>query len=214
MKRDTRQAILDTAKTLFSQRGYNDVSIGEIAGALGISKGNLTYHFKKKEEIMEAILDSLTPTYPNDPPQSLAQLDACLLDMEEARSRNAFYFWNHAQLGQLSAKIKGMQRRIYRHHFHLLTQSFRDLRDQGELSPESYPREYARVADAILLTNIYWLPFSSIKETEASFRPQAWAVLYPHLTRRGREELAGLGIVLDPFDASNTLAPDGPMKNT
>ncbi len=86
---------------------------------------------------MEAILDSLTPTYPNDPPQSLAELDACLLDMEEARSRNAFYFWNHAQLGQLSAKIKGMQRRIYRHHFHLLTQSFRDLRDQGELSPKA-----------------------------------------------------------------------------
>ncbi len=48
MKRDTRQAILDTAKTLFSQRGYNDVAIGEIAGALGISKGNLTYHFKKE----------------------------------------------------------------------------------------------------------------------------------------------------------------------
>ncbi|MFR1234029.1 MAG: MATE family efflux transporter [Evtepia gabavorous] len=39
MKRDTRRAILDMAKTLFSQQGYNAVSIGEIAGALGISKG-------------------------------------------------------------------------------------------------------------------------------------------------------------------------------
>ena len=196
MKRDTRQAILDTAKTLFSQRGYNDVSIGEIAGALGISKGNLTYYFKKKEEIMEAILASLTPTYPNDQPQSLAELDACLLDMEQARSRNAFYFWNHAQLGQLSAKIKGMQQRIYRHHFHLLTQSFQDLRDQGALYPESYPGEYARVADAILLTNIYWLPFSAVKGTEEGFRAQAWALLHPLLTQRGREVFTTLAIPL------------------
>ena len=56
MKRDTRRAILDMAKTLFSQQGYNAVSIGEIAGALGISKGNVTYHFKRKEDIMEALL--------------------------------------------------------------------------------------------------------------------------------------------------------------
>ena len=38
MKRDTRRAILDMAKTLFSQQGYNAVSIGEIAGALGSAR--------------------------------------------------------------------------------------------------------------------------------------------------------------------------------
>ena len=59
MKRDTRRAILDMAKTLFSQQGYNAVSIGEIAGALGISKGNVTYHFKRKEDIMEALKQDL-----------------------------------------------------------------------------------------------------------------------------------------------------------
>ena len=43
MKRDTRQDILNTAQTLFREKGYNAVSVGEIAAALGISKGNLTY---------------------------------------------------------------------------------------------------------------------------------------------------------------------------
>lgn len=198
MKRDTRQAILDTAKTLFSQRGYNDVSIGEIAKALGISKGNLTYHFKKKEEIMEAILTSLKPTYPDDPPQTLAELDACLLDMEQARENNAFYFWNHAQLGQLSPKIQGIQQGVYRHHSRLLTQSFRDLAAQGLLRPEDFPGEYARVTDAVLLTSIYWLPFSSVKEVQESFRPQAWALLHPLLTQRGREAFDALSISLSP----------------
>ena len=106
MKRDTRQDILNTAQTLFREKGYNAVSVGEIAAALGISKGNLTYYFKRKEEIVEALLESANPTFPQDPPQTLAQLDACLRDMEQARENNAFYFRSHTQLGQLSEKIR------------------------------------------------------------------------------------------------------------
>lgn len=198
MKRDTRQAILDTAKTLFSQQGYNAVSIGEIARALNISKGNLTYHFKKKEEIMEAILDSLTPTYPDDPPQTLAELDACLLDMEQARENNAFYFWNHTQLGQLSPKIKGTQQGVYQHHSKMLTQSFHDLHAKGLFVRRSFPASTPDWWDAVLLTSIYWLPFSTIKETEESFRSQAWSLLYDHLTPSGQAAFADLGISITP----------------
>ena len=101
MKRDTRRAILDMAKTLFSQQGYNAVSIGEIAGALGISKGNVTYHFKRKEDIMEALLAEAKPTFFQEPPRTMEELDAFLEDMEQARENYAFYFQHHAQLGQL-----------------------------------------------------------------------------------------------------------------
>lgn len=67
MKRDTRRAILDMAKTLFSQQGYNAVSIGEIAGALGISKGNVTYHFKRKEDIMRPCWPRRSPPFFKSP---------------------------------------------------------------------------------------------------------------------------------------------------
>ena len=116
MKRDTRQDILNTAQALFREKGYNAVSVGEIAAALGISKGNLTYYFKRKEEIVEALLESANPTFPQDPPQTLVQLDACLRDMEQARENNAFYFRSHTQLGQLSEKIRAKQREVYRRH--------------------------------------------------------------------------------------------------
>ena len=90
MKRDTRRAILDMAKTLFSQQGYNAVSIGEIAGALGISKGNVTYHFKRKEDIMEALLAEAKPTFFQEPPRTMEELDAFLEDMEQARRTMPF----------------------------------------------------------------------------------------------------------------------------
>ena len=56
MKRETRKEILEMSRMLFNERGFNDVSIRDIATALGISNGNLTYHFKRKEEIVEALL--------------------------------------------------------------------------------------------------------------------------------------------------------------
>ena len=55
MSVDTRQKILNTAKQLFNERGINEVSIADIASSVGISKGNLTYHFARKEAIVQPL---------------------------------------------------------------------------------------------------------------------------------------------------------------
>lgn len=43
-----RESILETSIQLFNKNGYAAVTMRDIAGALNISPGNLTYHFKKK----------------------------------------------------------------------------------------------------------------------------------------------------------------------
>lgn len=55
MKKDVKTDILETARKLFNEQGYNGVSMRDIAGALGISVGNLTYYFKRKEDLLEAV---------------------------------------------------------------------------------------------------------------------------------------------------------------
>ena len=52
----TRQRILVIAGELFVRQGYAGTSIADIAGQLGTSKAALYYHFKSKEEILEALL--------------------------------------------------------------------------------------------------------------------------------------------------------------
>jgi hypothetical protein len=44
-----RDAILDTSTKLFSQHGYKEVSIRDIAQACGMTNAALYYHFKNKE---------------------------------------------------------------------------------------------------------------------------------------------------------------------
>ena len=54
---DRRLEILKSAATAFRRRGYHGASVDEIASALEMTKGNLYYYFKNKEEILFACHD-------------------------------------------------------------------------------------------------------------------------------------------------------------
>lgn len=52
-----REQILDTALSLFMEKGFDKTSISEILDACGIARGTLYYHFISKEAIMDAIIE-------------------------------------------------------------------------------------------------------------------------------------------------------------
>lgn len=54
----TKQKVLETARELFYLNGYNNTSIDDILKASKIKKGNLYFHFRSKEELGYAVLDS------------------------------------------------------------------------------------------------------------------------------------------------------------
>jgi AcrR family transcriptional regulator len=54
---DRRIDILKSAAAAFRRRGYHGASVDEIASALEMTKGNLYYYFRNKEEILFACHD-------------------------------------------------------------------------------------------------------------------------------------------------------------
>ena len=52
---ELRDAILDAARELFAERGYDGTSIHDIITAVGISKGGFYHHFAAKEDLIEAL---------------------------------------------------------------------------------------------------------------------------------------------------------------
>ena len=192
MRRDIRHEILQTAKELFNERGYNVVSTRDIAGTLGISKGNLTYYFKKKEEIIEAILAENAYMPPFEPPKNLEAMNAFFLDMQHVVQENAFYFWHHAQLSQLSPKIREQQHAIYLSNVDKFMQAFLALLADGVIREENFTGEYDRMIDTLLLSSIYWMPFCDLTQKhdpQERFQCHAWAVFYHLLTDKGRDVL-------------------------
>jgi AcrR family transcriptional regulator len=63
---DTKQRILDKALELFSARGYDAVSVGEIAEAVGIKAPSLYNHFSSKQAIFDAIVETTAVQYEAD----------------------------------------------------------------------------------------------------------------------------------------------------
>lgn len=53
---DRKNEILDVAEKLFANKGFDGTSTNEILEAAGIARGTLYYHFKSKEDIMDALI--------------------------------------------------------------------------------------------------------------------------------------------------------------
>ena len=60
---DTKKKILDVALTLFSEKGYGNVYVGQIAEGVGIKAPSLYKHYKSKQDIFEAILEEMRKRY-------------------------------------------------------------------------------------------------------------------------------------------------------
>lgn len=55
-QRTTREHIVDAADDLFYRQGFEHTSFADIAGVVQISRGNFYYHFKTKDEILDAVI--------------------------------------------------------------------------------------------------------------------------------------------------------------
>lgn len=56
---DTKHRILDEALTLFSEKGYANVYVNDIAERVGIKAPSLYKHYKNKQAIFDAIIDEM-----------------------------------------------------------------------------------------------------------------------------------------------------------
>jgi TetR/AcrR family transcriptional regulator, transcriptional repressor for nem operon len=57
-EKTTRDHIIEAADDLFYRQGYEHTSFSDIADAVEISRGNFYYHFKTKDEILDAVINA------------------------------------------------------------------------------------------------------------------------------------------------------------
>lgn len=82
-KEDTKQKILDKALTLFAERGYESVSMDEIAKAVQIKAPSLYNHFSGKQAIFDAIFSLVSEQYEQDTDKFNIHVQDSSIDMSD-----------------------------------------------------------------------------------------------------------------------------------
>ncbi|WP_108812993.1 TetR family transcriptional regulator [Sphingorhabdus sp. Alg231-15] len=54
---ETREKIITAADRLYYERGFDATSFADVAEVVGISRGNFYYHFKTKDEMLDAVIE-------------------------------------------------------------------------------------------------------------------------------------------------------------
>lgn len=91
----TKEKIIDEALTLFSTRGFNAVTVEEIANAVGIKAPSLYKHYKSKQCIFNAIIEEMQNRYQRQMEQ--LQMNGVNPELDSP----VFAYWSEKQLLQI-----------------------------------------------------------------------------------------------------------------
>lgn len=202
--RKTRERILETSLALFNERGEPNVSTNHIAEELEISPGNLYYHFRSKDDIVEhlfaaheARLDAIL-ALPGERLPDLEDLWFQLHSLFECLWVSRFLYRDLVDILRRNRRLRmrfgRLLRRLREHVQRLLS----GLALQGLVAAS--PQELEAATDNVLLITVFWLGFDAVRnkpgETEvpdlAAGVYQAMMVIASLLAQPARHHLLAL----------------------
>ncbi|MEM6516228.1 MAG: TetR family transcriptional regulator [Bacteroidota bacterium] len=201
----TKKRILKASRNLFNAQGYSNISIRMIAKGANMSVGNLNYHFRKKNDILEALYFEM-----------ISYLDLRLDELNQ-KNINLSYLLN----GTLLNKRKMIEYRFFWVDLFFLLSNSPKIKKHfdARLSKrkEGYAYIFEKLIEKKLMVNIKkkieltyltshlinfgntWLYSSvlnyQIKDVQNHIRQQSFlmlSILLPYLTNKGKREFYGL----------------------
>lgn len=193
----TKERIISSAIELFNKNGFANVRLQNIADHTGISVGNLAYHFKNKE----AIVDQAYQTIGNDLQKVLSKfrskptlndLDDQLDDFHKFIHRFQFYFIDILEIKRQFPHLHEQRQEFIQRMIIQIKKRFEYNVNRGVMLPETQPGHYDLIANNIWLIITFWISQNLIKGggncAIDRFKGSIWAMITPNLTSKGVEE--------------------------
>jgi AcrR family transcriptional regulator len=167
MARQTRQRILDASLAMFNTQGEPNVTTNHIADELEISPGNLYYHFRNKDDIIE----HLFARYEERMDEALAAPDGRLPELEDIWLQLHLVFeciWDYRFLYRDLVEILSRNRRLRMRFARILRRAddrahlvMRGLSQAGVMRASA--DELDAAATNILVLSTFWLNYASVR---------------------------------------------------
>ena len=194
----TKIKIIETSIKLFNQQGTQNVRLQQIADEVGISVGNLAYHFHDKKKILKSSISLVNKAFSDGDSgwKNLSQF----IDFDNQLARHyhllntyAFYFLDVVD-------IKRFYPDIYQGHQTQIEVFIKNLAawlEKGVESelfvPSNREGQYADVSQTIWFIGAFWMSKKRIIEEaeedfELGFKKMIWQQLEPFFTPKGKTE--------------------------
>ena len=205
--RRTAERILDTTLELFNRFGEPNVSTTLISAELGISPGNLYYHYPAKDELITRLFDRYDA--------ALTELLRAADDVKNIEDAWLFFhllfelIWAYRFLYRDLNDLLSNNRRLETHFQFVLQRKTRAVQSVlGGIGRASSlriePRDAEPVATAMVVVLTYWLSFEYVRNPRQALEPESagpallrgafhvLCLLSPYLDEDGREHLHAL----------------------
>ena len=184
---------------LLNQYGLAAVSQRTIADYMKISPGNLTYHFKKRSDIIEALYFELVEKI--DKCMNEIPLGEGLLKGLHTLTKKIMEFFYEYRFIMLDfIQIMRQFKTIQKHYKELSVQRenqfqflFSALQNDGLMRPEEIPNEYQHLIQRMIVFGNFWLASSEIGQDKMSkkqidkYLEITTQAIFPYLTPKGKK---------------------------
>ena len=164
----TKQKILEASIRLFNWNDVANVRLQQIADETGISVGNLAYHFKNKEAIVNAVYENLfdefsqiLSTYLISP--KLTDFDMQMEQYHRFFSKYKFYLIDLFEIERSYPAIMERWRECIGKMLLQIRKRLDYYVNRGILLPEPKPGVYDTLTNSIWTTIVFWAPQQILK---------------------------------------------------
>lgn len=171
-KLKTREKILQTSLELFNQEGESHVTTVDIANEMDISPGNLYYHFKGKEIIIENLFEKFEDSFSDilhAPIKKELKIEDSwyyLYVVFEEMYHYRFIYHNLSDLLQRYEGINKRFRKLLNLKFQTATSIISTLRDEKILLMDDATVDV--LINNIVMTATYWIAYSNLMDSRQS----------------------------------------------
>src|SRR5678816_1302746 len=165
--KQTRQRILDASLAMFNAQGEPNVTTNHIADELGISPGNLYYHFRNKDDIVEQLFSRYEARIDDAllvPTDRLPNLEDIWLQLHlvfECLWEYRFLYRDLVDILLRNRKLKLRFARIMTRASTSAAEMMQGLARADIL--RASPAEIAALAENVLLVATFWLSFTAVR---------------------------------------------------
>lgn len=186
----TRQKIVQTSIRLFNEKGYGAVNLEELAQTLGISRGNLTYHFKNKNDLLEDITGEMWKKIAVEKEKTLQ-----VPSFQNMHNQTQMYYKFQKEYAFVFLDRHVQNHPIVKDQFKaMIKKTIEDFHKMiamgiqiGTVKKEKIPGTYRSLALSVWMVSFYWLSQQTTRDKTNSKVGEKviWGLILPHLTRKG-----------------------------